>query len=67
MAEIYIYTSHKKIENYERGLNLNEAVAYTRYTADGVHYDREFFMFYPDNVLGIRVKADAPFSCRVEW
>ena len=65
-AELYLYFDHKKGTNYERGVNLNDAVAYTRYTADGVHYEREYFASYPDRVLVIRLTASKAFSTRVE-
>lgn len=65
-AELYLHFPHKEVENYERGLNLNEGVAYTRYTVDGVQYEREYFTSYPDKVLAIHLSASAPFSTRVE-
>ena len=65
-AELYLHFDHKEAENYERGLCLNDAVAYTRYTVDGVEYQREYFTSYPDRVLAVHVSASAPFSTRVE-
>jgi len=65
-AELYLHFSHTNVENYERGLNLNDAVAYTKYTADGVDYRREYFTSYPDKALVIRLTATKPFSTRIE-
>jgi len=65
-AEIYLHTPCTQVQDYERGLLLNDAIAYCRYTADGIQYEREYFTSYPDNVLVIRQKASAPFSCRAE-
>lgn len=65
-AELYLHFAHKKATDYERGLSLNDAVAYTRYTADGVQYRREYFASYPDKALVIRLTANKPFSVRLE-
>ncbi len=42
---------------YERGLCLDNAVTYTRYTVDGVEYKREYFASYPDKVLAVKLTA----------
>ena len=65
-AELYLHFDHSKVSDYERGLRLNDAVAYTNYTLDGVQYRREYFSSYPDRVLAIRLTADQPFSVGVE-
>ena len=65
-AELYLHFDHKKVTDYQRGLSLNDAVAYTRYTADGVQYRREYFASYPDRALVIRLTANKPFSVRLE-
>lgn len=65
-AELYLHFDREKVTDYERGLSLNDAVAYTQYTADGVQYRREYFASYPDRVLVIRLTADKPFAMGVE-
>ena len=65
-AELYLHFAHGKVTEYERGLNLNDAVAYTQYTADGIQYRREYFASYPDRVLVIRLTAAERFSAHVE-
>lgn len=53
--------------NYQRELDLNEAVVRVRYDQDGVHYLREVFVSQPDQVLVVRFTASKPgqlsFSC----
>ncbi len=43
--------------NYVRRLNLNNAVATTFYTINGVEFTREYFVSQPDKVMVIRLKA----------
>ena len=45
---------------YRRELDLDAAVARTSYIQDGVHYTREVFASYPDNVVALRISADKP-------
>jgi len=50
-AEMYIQFPHDEVIEYERGLCLNNAVAYTKYKIHDVEYKREYFASYPDKVL----------------
>jgi alpha-L-fucosidase 2 len=43
--------------NYYRGLNLADAIATTRFTADGVDYTREVFVTAPGQAVVIRLTA----------
>ena len=65
-AELHLHFDHTKATDYERGLNLNDAIAYTGYCANGVRYRREYFASYPDKVLAIRLTADQTFNVGVE-
>ena len=65
-AELYLHFDHGRVGEYERGLNLNDAIAYTTYRADGICYRREYFASYPDRALVIRLTADGPFAFRTE-
>ena len=47
-----------KPDSYYRDLNLNEAVATTRFTVNGVQYTREIFTSAPDNVMLVRISAN---------
>ena len=46
--------------DYRRELDMDSAIARVTYTAGGVHYTREVFTSYPDQVLIVRVTADQP-------
>jgi hypothetical protein len=59
-AELYLKFPHDKVSDYERGLVLDSATAYCRYTCDGVRYEREYFTSYPDGVMVLRLAADQP-------
>ncbi len=61
-AEIYIRFDHANVGGYERGLSLDEGVAYCRYTFLGVDYTREYFASYPDKVLVVKLTASKPGS-----
>jgi alpha-L-fucosidase 2 len=52
--------------DYYRDLNLDTAIASTRFTIDGVTYKREVFSSAPDQVLVIRMSADKPGSLSLE-
>jgi alpha-L-fucosidase 2 len=46
--------------DYRRWLDIEHAVAGLVYTADGVHYTRQYFASYPDGVIVMRIAADKP-------
>jgi alpha-L-fucosidase 2 len=48
------------VRNYQRGLNLNDAVAYTEFEFDGVKYRREVLASAPRQVIAIRLSANQP-------
>ena len=50
--------SDKDVENYERTLDLNTAIAGVEYDNGDTHYTRENFVSYPDNVLVTRLTAE---------
>lgn len=51
---------HEKAKNYYRDLDLERAVATTRYQVDGVNFHREVFASFPDRVIIVRFTADKP-------
>lgn len=57
-ADLYIDFFHSTRSNYQRNLTLNDAVCRVSYDYEGTHYDREYFVSYPDNVLVIKLKAN---------
>ena len=51
---------HENAKNYYRDLNLERAVATTRYQVDGVNFQREVFASFPDRVIIVRFTTDKP-------
>jgi alpha-L-fucosidase 2 len=49
-----------EVTNYRRELDLDSAVATTRYSVGGVTYTRQVFVSAPDQVIVIRISADRP-------
>lgn len=47
-----------QVSDYYRDLDLERAVATTRFKADGVTYTREVFASFPDKVIIVRFTAD---------
>ena len=46
--------------NYYRELDIEKAVATTRYSQNGVNYETTTFSSFPDQVIVVRIKADKP-------
>ena len=59
-CEIYVDVGHKfsSVSDYRRSLSLNDAVARTEYSLNGVRYKREYFTSYPDKVFVTKFSAD---------
>lgn len=65
LGELYMeFTGKESRESsgYQRTLDLEKAVATTRYVSDGVTYTREVFSSAPDQVIVVRLTADKPRS-----
>lgn len=54
------------VDRYVRDLNLETALATTRFRADGTEYAREVFVSAPDSVLVMRLTANQPGKLQVE-
>jgi len=54
------FPGHAAAQNYRRSLDLDTALAATRYTVDGVTFTRTVFASYPDNAIVVRLEADQP-------
>ncbi|UCC43192.1 MAG: glycoside hydrolase family 95 protein [Candidatus Zixiibacteriota bacterium] len=52
------FPGHAEYSDYRRQLDLDSAVVTVRYKSNGVNYAREVFASYPDQVIGMRVRAD---------
>lgn len=51
------FPESQSYQNYYRELDINRAVATTRYTMNGVNYTRETFVSFADNVAIMRITA----------
>ena len=62
MGEFYIETGLSTIgmSDYKRILSLDSALAVVQFNKDGVAYERNYFISYPNNVMAIRFKANKP-------
>jgi alpha-L-fucosidase 2 len=59
-GNLFIDLPHQKATNYRRELDISHAIHRVTYDLDGVHYQREAFCSFPDQVLVIRLSADKP-------
>ncbi len=60
-ANLYISNDEldeSKVKNYVRDLDMRTALSTVNYDYEGVHYTREYFNSYPDNILVVRLTAD---------
>lgn len=49
---------HTETTNYERALDMDNALATVSYDRDNTHYEREYFASYPDNVIAMKLTAE---------
>jgi alpha-L-fucosidase 2 len=54
------------VSGYERELDLENALAKTRYEIDGVRYEREYFCSFPDSVALVRMSASSARSIDID-
>ncbi|OJX87400.1 MAG: hypothetical protein BGP01_00840 [Paludibacter sp. 47-17] len=51
------FSGHTNYTDYQRSLNLDDALGEVRYTVDGVEYVREYFASYPDQAIVVRIST----------
>ncbi len=56
------FPGHEKASPYYRELNIENAIATTRYTAGGVQYTREAFASFADRVIVLKLSSGKPGS-----
>ena len=56
------FAGHEKISDYRRDLNLDNAIATTRYKIGDVTFTREAFVSRPDQAIVVRIAASKPGS-----
>lgn len=71
MGDLWIkQTDPAPYANYHRELDLNKAIMKVSYTQNGVNYQRESFISYPDQVLVVNFTADKEsslsFTCTLD-
>jgi alpha-L-fucosidase 2 len=54
------FPGHETFTNYSNTLDLDTAVATTKYTVGGTTFTREMFVSYPAQVIVLRLTADKP-------
>lgn len=59
MGELYVETglSELRMNNYRRILSLDSAMAVVQFDKDGVQYQRNYFISYPDSVMVMKFTA----------
>ena len=57
-CNFYLSFAHKRVKDYSRSLDINNALCKTEYTHKGIRYTREHFASYPDNCFVTRITAD---------
>lgn len=56
-GEVFVEFNHHDIRNYERGLSLNNGVAYSKYIVNDILVNRECFASYPDKVFAYKIQT----------
>ena len=54
------FPAPQSVSDYRRELDLDTALAHVQYTANGVHFTREYFISAEHQVLVMRLTADKP-------
>lgn len=64
------FPGHEAFSDYERSLDIGQALSAVRYKVDGTLFTREVFASAPDRVIAVRITADRKkalaFSARLE-
>lgn len=60
------FPNHNNPSDYRRELNIENAISTVSYTKNGIHYKREYFVSFPDQVMVIHLTADKPKSLSFE-
>ncbi|HEX9599872.1 MAG TPA: glycoside hydrolase family 95 protein, partial [Mariniflexile sp.] len=56
------FPNHENPSDYRRELNIENAISTVSYTKNGIHYKREYFVSFPDQVMVIHLTTDKPKS-----
>ncbi len=58
LGDLHLNFGSFSVSDYRRELDLNRAVATTRYSSNGVTFTREVFSSFPDQVIVVRLSSD---------
>ena len=61
-GNVYIELNHNNVENYERGLCLNDSISYVSYDNNNIHYERKHFASIEDNCIVSVLSSSSPAS-----
>ncbi len=57
-GDLYIaFNDHENYTNYQRELDLKEAISKVSYTVNGVDYKREVFSSFPDQIIAVNLTS----------
>lgn len=65
-GDLWLKFDHKAVVDYRRELDISNAVAAVSYRADGVQYNREYFVSAPNQAMVTRLTASAKGSLSFE-
>lgn len=65
-GNLYIKTGHLEVSNYQRSLDLSNAVHTISYQHIGIGYKREYFVSYPDQLIVMMITSDKKASVDIE-
>ncbi|MBO5338291.1 MAG: glycoside hydrolase family 95 protein [Clostridia bacterium] len=66
LGELYIESlTDGEVKNYERTLDLETSTVTVKYEQNGVKFEREYFISYPDNCMMIKLKSSENASYKL--
>ncbi len=65
LGDLLLSFPHQQVTDYQRTLDLATATASVTYQYQGVDYQRDYFVSYPDDAVVIRLTANQPASISV--
>ena len=57
-----VFPGHENYSDYYRELDIDKAIASSRYNLNGIKYETSVFSSFPDQILIVRLSADKPGS-----
>ncbi|MBQ8546388.1 MAG: glycoside hydrolase family 95 protein [Clostridia bacterium] len=66
LGELYIkYKNQGEVTSYQRTLDLENSIVTVSYLQNGIKFEREYFISYPDNCMMIKLKSSSPASYEI--